>query len=379
MSIDIFFSRLDPAALEFDQAPAGKSWKNFTELHLNNFPDLDGLHLAIIGIEELSGKHGSPANEIRRHLYRLLKNTPELKIADLGNIKQGEDKNDTLFALKTSIAYLLGRKIVPIIIGAGTDLCFAQYTAYEGISENVNMVSAASRLELHESDEQTSYLKDIIEHEPNFLFNLSHMGHQSYFVDQESIEAMEKMYFDVIRLGHLRAAMDEAETLLRNADLLMFEINSIKQSDAPAQDDPSPNGLAGDEACQIARYAGISNQISSFGIYGINSRHDRQQQTAKLVSQMIWYFVEGFYSRRNDLPAHNSPDFIKYRTTFQKSEYEIVFFKSKKTDRWWMEVPHPKEKGNKRPFLVPCSYVDYQTACNDEMPDRWWRAYQKLI
>jgi hypothetical protein len=32
-----------------------------------------------------------------------------------------------------------------------------------------------------------------------------------------------------------------------------------------------------------------------------------------------------------------------------------------------------------RHYLVPCSYSDYETALNDDIPDRWWQVYKKLM
>jgi hypothetical protein len=46
-----------------------------------------------------------------------------------------------------------------------------------------------------------------------------------------------------------------------------------------------------------------------------------------------------------------------------------------------MEVPCPKDMKIKfeRHYLVPCSYSDYETALNDDIPDRWWQVYKKLM
>jgi hypothetical protein len=61
--------------------------------------------------------------------------------------------------------------------------------------------------------------------------------------------------------------------------------------------------------------------------------------------------------------------------------HELVFYKSPKSDRWWMDVPYPagQEKRYERHHLVPCSLEEYQQATNEEMPDRWWKTYQKLV
>ncbi|HZX62395.1 MAG TPA: hypothetical protein VFE66_04200, partial [Bacteroidales bacterium] len=103
--------------------------------------------------------------------------------------------------------------------------------------------------------------------------------------------------------------------------------------------------------------------------------------TAQLVAQMIWYFVEGFYNRPNDFPFKNDEDYIRYRVAITDHKEELTFFKSKKTDRWWMEIPLKSEQRIKyqRHYLVPCSYQDYQTACTNDIPDRWWMVYQKLM
>jgi formiminoglutamase len=46
-----------------------------------------------------------------------------------------------------------------------------------------------------------------------------------------------------------------------------------------------------------------------------------------------------------------------------------------------MDVPVKTNYKNiyERHHLVPCSYNDYETACKDDIPDRWWQAYQKLM
>ena len=168
---------------------------------------------------------------------------------------------------------------------------------------------------------------------------------------------------------------------MRNADLLSFDVSAIRYSDAPGNGNAGPNGFYGEEACQIVRYAGISDKLTSIGFYEMNPKLDRQGQTAHLVSQMIWYFIDGYYNRAHDFPFTNEEDYLKYRVTITDHKEEIVFFKSKKTDRWWMEIPLPAEQKIKyeRHYLVPCSYKDYQEACNNDIPDRWWMVYQKLM
>ena len=70
---------------------------------------------------------------------------------------------------------------------------------------------------------------------------------------------------------------------------------------------------------------------------------------------------------------------IKYIVGIQDNLYQIIFYQSKVTHRWWMEVPSAnKEVKYERMYLIPCNAKDYETACRNELPERWLAAYQKL-
>ena len=57
----------------------------------------------------------------------------------------------------------------------------------------------------------------------------------------------------------------------------------------------------------------------------------------------------------------------------------IVFYKSKFTEKWWMEVGHHRPGARyARNTMVPCSYSDYQTATKGEVPERYISAMAKL-
>jgi formiminoglutamase len=352
------------------------------------FPDLQDADIAIFGVNEdrsCYNNHGcSQAPDfVRKFLYKLYQGSSNSKIVDLGNIAQGHSIEDTYFALTNVVSQLIKNNTVPIIIGGSQDLTYANYLAYEKLEQTVNLVSVDPTFDIGDPDHElnsNSYLSKIIVHQPSFLFNYSNIGYQTYFADQGSIELIDKLFFDAIRLGVVRANMEEVEPIVRNADVLSFDVSSIRQADAPGNKNATPNGFSGEEACQIARYAGLSDKLTSIGFYEINPTLDPQNQTAHLVAQMIWYFIDGYNNRKKDYPVGLKTDYLKYRVVIKDSLHEIVFYKSNKSDRWWMDVPYPSHQKIKyeRHHLVPCSYKDYQIACNDEMPDRWWKTFQKL-
>lgn len=355
----------------------------------DSLPDYTHADLAIIGVkEERNATNNLGCSEgpdyIRKALYSLFKGSYKPKIIDLGNIRKGHSVDDTYFALTAVVSELIKNNTLPIILGGSQDLTFANYRAYESLGKVMNILSIDSTFDLGHAEQEInakSYLNKIILHQPNFLFNYTNIGYQSYLVDPESVTLMNKLYFDTYRVGKIRAQLENSEPLARNADLITVDVSAIRHADAPGNPNASPNGFYGEEMCQIMRYAGLSDKLTSIGFYELNPGLDINNQTAKLLAQMIWYFIEGFYNRKNDHPYNNIQEYVKYTVSIKDHKDQLVFYKSKKSDRWWMDVP---VKNNLRDVyekhhLVPCSYTDYEEACRDDIPDRWWQAYQKLM
>nr|MBC7613580.1 formimidoylglutamase [Pseudopedobacter sp.] len=392
MSLADFFSSVDISKITPKEGYYSSHLGIKTTFFQEAFPDLDegGFDIAIFGVLDDRGAVNNQGcslgpDYIREKLYSLNEGSFKSKIVDLGNIKPGEKVSDTYIAVKMVISELIKKNICPIILGGGQDLTYAQYMAYEELEQKVDLVIIDSHFDLDESAEDTiatnsiSYLNKIFLHQPNYLFNFSNLGYQTYFVNQDSLRVMDKLFFDAQRLGEISGAVHIAEPVIRNADMISFDISSIRASDAMANSNAGPNGFYGEEACQMARYAGYSDKLTSIGFYEFNPAYDQNGQTAMLMAQMIWCFFDGFYSRKKDIPLQPKSDYVIYRTSLKEEAHELVFIKSKKTDRWWMQVPYPTlGSKNERFHLVPCLYDDYQLAVAGEMPDLWWRTYQKL-
>jgi len=389
MDISIYFEPVELPSIKAESNSKMLGDIIRSHLKVGEFPKLDDVDIALIGVREDRGSFknkgcGHAPDYIRSYLYKLYQGSFNIRIADLGNIKQGNKKEDTYFALSSIISELIKNKIIPIIIGGSQDLSFANYRAYESLGQVINIVGIDSVFDLGKTEDEISsksYLNKIILHQPNFLFNYTNIGYQSYFVEPEAIHLMKNLYFDIYRLGKIRENLEDAEPLVRNADMISFDISAIRQSDAPANNNASPNGFYGEEACQIMRYAGMSDKLSSVGFYEVNPKKDINNQTSNLVAQMIWYFIEGYYNRKHDHPYKDKEEYIKYTVSIKDHKDQLVFYKSKKSERWWMDVPVKSnyERIYERHHLVPCSYSDYEVACKDDIPDRWWQAYQKLM
>jgi formiminoglutamase len=391
MHISSYFKPVQDIRLPHVSAHTGKRLGEVFDTYNseNGFPDLTDVEIALLGVDDdrnAVDNQGcaSASGSVREYLYRLLPGTYKTKVADLGDILRGDTVDDTYFAVTAVVEALLELNIVPIIIGGGQDLTYAMYRAYKNRKSIINIAAVDPMFDLGESEAQLnsrSYLSHIILHKPNYLFNYTNIGYQTYFVEQGAIDLMRNLFFDIYRLGLLHSDITQVEPLVRNADLFTFDMAAIRQSDAPGNANATPNGFYGEEACQMARYAGMSDKITSAGFFEMNPALDRNGQTAHLLAQMIWYFIDGFYHRQDDHPSAGTDNYIRYTVQVTDFEDGIVFYKSKATERWWMELKctdNIREK-YRRHYIVPCSAEDYQTALTDEIPDRWWQAYQKLM
>lgn len=382
MNIQSFF---DPVA-EFLWQKKYPENSLFRQLHFHGeeFPDLKGVQIALLGLKETRGvkktesvERGS--SEIREKLYELKKGFGSYRVADLGDLISGDTLEETYQRIQQVGEYLMKHQILPIYFGGTHDLDYGQYLSYQKMKKLVSLLTVDAKLDMEEegmmSDQHT---QEIILHQPNFLFTYAHLAYQSFLVDPTLINVVEKLYFDHVRLGKVRSDFKEIEPLIRNSDLLSFDLCAIQSTDAPGCLDAQPFGLTAEEACQICWFAGMNEKLSSIGIYGYEPYYDdSQNKTAKVVAVMIWYFIEGFYSRKDSL-SFKSSDYTKYTVSLDTKPNTLVFYKSKRSGKWWMEIPHNETDKFDRVSTVPCSYADYQMAQKGEIPERWINAQIKL-
>ena len=349
--------------------------------------DIQEAQIAIVGVPESrnSYQNGSCSlapDEIRRQFYQLYGWQDKVRIIDMGNLIVGKTPEDTYELLSDIIADMLEKKVIPVILGGGNDLVYANYRAYEKIEKVVNVVAVDSRFDLGAENQpirSDAYLNKMVLQQPNFLLNYANIGYQSYMNSQESIKLMDDLFFETYRVGTMRHNLEEVEPIVRNADMLSIDISAVRRPDAPGCPHASSNGFYGEEICQISKYAGVSDKLSSFGVYEYDPTLDYSNQTSQLIGHILWYFVEGYLHRQQDNQFRNRQDYKQYSIAVSGALDELVFYCSRKTGRWWVIVPIiSKDKDMVQKYYLPCSKRDYDLACDDKVSDRWWKAYNKL-
>ncbi len=384
--LKMFFSPVSHHSGRFFKDQIGATVSVYSES--TGFPDIDDADICIVGVPEDRGAEinkgtANGVDDIRAAFYNLF--SDGVALVDLGNITPGQALDDTYYAVSKTVESLTKQGKTVILVGGSQDLTYAAYQGYENSEQLINLVCVDSRFDLGQTTDEEltnrNFLNNILLHQPNYLFNFSNVGYQTYFSSPEVVRLMDKLFFDRFRLGEIRSDIRKVEPLLRNADLISVDISAIEAAAAPGCETAGPNGIRPDEICQIARYAGLSSKSSCIGFFEYNPKLDKNGHTALLIAEMIWYFIDGVANRKDEMPVDTSESFIKFRVPVSGMDDELTFFKSLMTDRWWMHVPYPGSKGNRyrRHNIVPCSYDDYLKACEDNIPDLWMKTYRKYL
>ena len=351
----------------------------------NGFPELKGPGIAIVYVPENrrseSGLSGSNES-FREEFYTFSRGDKwNFSIYDLGTIAPGESVEDTCFALSQVVSELVKANVTPVIIGGSQDLIISSYKGFESLEQMINICSVDSSLDVGEpSDELKSngYVSHLLMQRPCYLFNYANIGMQRLMVPAREVDLFDKLFFDICRLGAFNSDFRIAEPYLRNSDLLSVDFKSIKNADSDSLRYKNTNGFKSDQICQIMKYAGMSDKMSCVNILGVDPKQSRP--ASNLLAQMIWYFADGMAQRVGDFPIGNKLNYKKFHVGLEDFEEDLVFYKSDKSARWWLEVSYPTGEGLKydRHHLVPCNQSDYDNALKNKIPNLWWKTLQKL-
>ncbi|MCO6175340.1 formimidoylglutamase [Flavobacterium sp. NRK F10] len=345
------------------------------------FPDLEGVQVALVTVNEYRGMVEANTDidftTFRKYFYGLFPGNWSLVLADLGTISPGDSIEDTYFLVRSVCEDLLRQRIIPIVIGGSQDLTYAVYRSFDALEQMVNLVTVDSKFDFAKENNPVanSYLSRIIVEEPNNLFNYANVGYQTYLNSQEEIDLIEKLYFEAYRLGQVSNTISIAEPVFRDADLVSVDMFSVQSSFSGNFNHFNPNGFDGKEICALIRYAGISDKVSTLGIFNFNN----STKEVSLVAQILWYFLEGFALRSGEYPFGTKENYFKYIVPIDDDE--LIFYKSDRTGRWWIEIPFISDVDNKikKNTLLPCSHEDYLAACEQEIPERWWKAQRRNL
>ena len=378
MSLDLLKPVSDSLIDELNENYLQGSIYKKLAIHSSSFgiPDLESTNVCIIGLDEYRNSFFQSAiqdlDSLRREFYKLKFSNWKLSISDLGNLPNGNTVDDTYHALYEICKELLSKKIVLIIIGGSNDLIYPIFKSFDSYSDKVNIVSIDNQFDLYQESELVSgrtYMNKIIIDDSNSLNDFTNIGYQRHLCSHDELQLMEKLFFEYISLGEISENNMKAEPIMRNSNIVGFDMKSLSFSASFDQTQGNPNGIDPRLACILTKYAGQSNKTNFLGLFELSNN----KVSSKLYSEIIWYFLDGVDKRIIESDFNDSQTFNKY--IVQTSGRDIIFYKSKISEKWWMLVDTSK---NKSISYLPCLESDYLEALNDNIPIRWLKATKRV-
>jgi hypothetical protein len=339
-------------------------------------PDLVNIDIVIVGVNEYRNSFFETDKQdlysLRKELYKLKFSNWKLTITDLGNLPNGNTVDDTYHALYEICKELLSKKIIIIIIGGSNDIIYPIFKSFDSYNNKVNIVSIDNQFDLYQESDLVSgrtYMNKIIIDDSNMLNDFTNIGYQRHLCSHDELQLMEKLFFEYISLGQISENNMKAEPIMRNANIVGFDMKSLSFSASFNKTQGNPNGIDSRLACILSKYAGQSNKTNFLGLFELNNN----TVSYKLYSEIIWYFLDGVDKRIIESDFNDSQTFNKY--IVQTSGRDIIFYKSKVSEKWWMLIDTTK---NTTVTYLPCLESDYLDALNDNIPIRWLKATKRI-
>ncbi len=318
---------------------------------------------------------------IRARFYGLTPGTGAWRLVDLGNLRPGPTPADTAERLAEVVALLRRHHVLALILGGAHCLTLGQHAGYEYGPDDPAAPPTAPPVRGAVIDRgfdvadrgsgAATWLRTLLLREPSHLGTLAHLGSQRYHISGPEALALDKMHFDVRRLGALHADLPAAEPLLRAVDWLSLDVAACAHAAVPgAAGTAAPFGLSAEQTCQLTWYAGHGRQLSSAGFYGYHPAADPLGLGAMTLATAAWYLIEGYYHRPTHAPTEAPQHYTRYDVPLAGSTETLTFYQHPLTAQWWLLVEPPVAA----PHLLPCTEADYETAARGEVPACWVQA-----
>ena len=362
-----YFDSVDKKLIDFvENLNFNQIGKN---IKINGRDDLSRIKSSDLVIFSISDFRLDPTNsksfnadkDFRKKFYSLFYSDWNINFFDLGNLVNGNLVSDTQFALKSIIDFFINNQIFVITIGGSQDFTLDLYSSLKKYLSKINLVAVNNKLEFSNENNE-SYLSKIIMDENNKLNHFSNIGFQKHLNSLDEIDLIKKMKFESLSLGKVKSDLNEAEPILRDSNLISFNIKSIKSGDINNAHQYS-NGLTSYEFCSLSRFSGASlksNVISFFENWDFSILNS-------LLAESVWYVIDGFSARIDETPDSDNDNFTYY--FIEIDNYKFKFYHSLLSDRWWVEFINDNIVSFEK-NIISCTYNDYFNCKNSVISER---------
>lgn len=317
-------------------------------------------------------------SQVRKNFYALQNPNWDLLLYDLGDIVSSGSTKDSQYAIREVLSFLNQLPNARIILINNKHNSLKEALHSFQLEKEVKWVHFSKSLGLLENeffDQTDFFFKEIFTDDNINLSDFKLLGYQSFFVAQEELDLLRNLNFHSMRLGEIISDISKVEPELRESNYVSVDFDVIQYPDYK-QYKNTINGLNSREICAISRYSGFSDELNFFSLFPFSNEKLLSTTEKQLISQIIWYFLEGVNQNWSEHNFQKKEIFKVYSVLLGHTQ--IVFYKSIKTEKWWIKLSD-ESNNEESPIYSPCSENDYKDACNNKIPQKWSDFYKKSL
>ncbi len=237
----------------------------------------------------------------------------EIRIADLGNIPDGDLEAMHEAALQRTSELIASGKIV-VALGGGHDVTYPLVQGFgraQHVPTEIGLINVDAHLDVREKrngkHHSGSSFRLLLEEGIVKGEHFAEIGIQSFAASKAHFDWVLQqgariLTFEDATAAHLPNAFEECEVAITHGDpdfpiYLSFDMDSVRASDAPGVSAPAPIGFLAEEAYELAVAAGLSKNVRMLDIVEVSPPQDVDGRTSRLAARMIAGFLAGVANR----------------------------------------------------------------------------------
>jgi formiminoglutamase len=230
-------------------------------------------------------------NYYQAHTNLLEKTYHQGVIPCLGNVDENQEN------LSKTIAKLLKKSRIPVIIGGSHETSYGHFLGYVSAKKKVSVFNIDAHTNVrplkNEKAHSGSTFRQALEH-PSSICHSYHV----FGLNPSAVSFKHYNYVNQSGTAFFDSKTTKAKVLdkldkVDNDVMVTMDMGAVNQADAPGVSAPNASGIRSDLWLELAFLFGNHSKVTSFDLCEVNPVYDIDNQTVRLASLTIWHFLLG--------------------------------------------------------------------------------------
>lgn len=199
--------------------------------------------------------------------------------------------------LGKSVARLLEKSRIPVIIGGSNETSYGHFLGYVSARKKVSVFNIDAHTDvkplINEKAHSGSPFRQALEHPSSLCQSYHVFGLNPSAVSFEDYNFVKKNGTAFLDSKTTKEKVLDKLDKMDHDVMVTMGLDAVNQADAPGVSTPNASGIRSDLWLELAFLFGYHPKVTSFDLCEVNPVYDRDNQTVRLASQTIWHFLLG--------------------------------------------------------------------------------------